>query len=646
MAGRTALILVAALALGRSLTEAPTPSLPIPVRVETLVSAKVGEPREFWVSLPDRYNDSAETYPVLYVMDGDFNFTSGVIGGVRQAASSGEIPEFIIVGIKNTNRSMDIFPEEVTYPDGSKDGGRANRYLDFVRDELIPRVAKTYRTADYRILYGTSNTGFTAVHALFRTPDLANAYIAASATLSVPSFRTERDNLVGNFKGGRRELVLVMGEHDYPTVVSLNGALKETIGIKAPAGLTCRLRVIENGEHVPPDALVEGLRVLFQGWKVTRPLTESSFAEIRAQVDGRPEKFGVPGRIDEDALKGLGDRLLGEKKLAKALEVLEYRATSYPQSADAQVGLGDAYRQSGKPDKARDCYQRALVITPGYAAAIAKLKGDEKVAGYLGQSPPEQTPQLFRLRTHEGYFAGDRIAISADGKELYYTEVTNTWSDYNIRYYKYSDQKWNGPFDLFPGFLGPALSVDNETMSFEKYNDSRTCWHSKRIDAGWSAPTLCTEVPDPKDKHYLQDTASGRVYASSRGALNGIGQMDISTYVKSDATGAYHSLGRPLNSPGNEGDFYVARDEAFIVFGSPHRGGFGGGDLFISFKESDGSWSDPKNLGATVNTPGYEFGPYVTDDKRYLFYSSSSDFTRVDVYWIRFDGLVETLRKR
>jgi tetratricopeptide (TPR) repeat protein len=307
------------------------------------------------------------------MMDGDLNFNSGVIGGVRQAAWLGEIPEFILVGIKNTNRSKDIFPEEVTYPDGSKDGGRANQYLDFVRDELIPHVAKTYRATDYRILYGTSNTGFTAVHALFRNPDLADAYIAASATLGVPSFRSGRDNLVGGFKGGRHELVLVMGEHDYPTVVSLNGALKETIGIKAPAGLTCRLRVIENGEHVPPDALVEGLRVLFQGWKIIRPLTASSFAEIRAQVDGRLEKFGVPGKLDEDALKGLGDRLLGEKKFAKALEVLEYRAASYPRSADGQLGLGDAFRQSGNVDRARECYKRALALAPGHAAATARL---------------------------------------------------------------------------------------------------------------------------------------------------------------------------------------------------------------------------------------------------------------------------------
>lgn len=378
MTHRTALILVAVLALGRASTEAQTSSLPIPVRVDTLASAKVGEPREFWVSLPDRYNESTETYPVIYMMDGDFNFTSGVIGGIRQAASLGEMPEFIVVGIKNTNRSKDIFPEEVTYPDGSKDGGRANQYLDFVRDELIPRVSKTYRTGDYRILYGTSNTGFTAVHALFRTPDLANAYIAASATLSVPSFRSARDNLVGGFKGGRRELVLVMGEYDFPTVVSLNGGLKETIGMKAPAGLTCRLRVIENGEHVPPDALIEGLRVLFQGWKTTRRLTESSFAEIRAQVDGRLERFGVPGKIDEDALRSLGSSLLGEKKFAKAIEVLEYRATSYPRSADAQFGVGDAYQQAGNVAKAKECYKRALTIAPDHAAAIAKLKDLEK----------------------------------------------------------------------------------------------------------------------------------------------------------------------------------------------------------------------------------------------------------------------------
>ena len=152
--------------------------------------------------------------------------------------------------------------------------------------------------------------------------------------------------------------------------------------MKSPSGLTCRLRVIESGEHVPPNALVEGLRVLFEGWKITRPLTEGSFAEIRAQVDRRLEQFGVAGTIDEDALNSLGNSLLGEKKSAKALEVLAYRAASYPRSVDGQVGLGDAHRQAGNPDRARECYRQALALAPGHAVATARMKELEQRRDY------------------------------------------------------------------------------------------------------------------------------------------------------------------------------------------------------------------------------------------------------------------------
>jgi len=212
-------------------------------------------------------------------------------------------------------------------------------------------VAKTYRTTNYRILYGTSNTGFTAVHALFRTPDLANAYIAASATLGVPSFRSARDELVGSFKGVRRELVLVMGEHDYPTVVSLNGALKETIGTRALRGSPADSASSRTANTSRLTRWSKGCACCSRVGR--SPVRSTSAASPRSGPRWTAVSRSSACRvgIDEDALKGLGDRLLGEKKFARALEVLEYRATSYPQSADAQVGLGDAYRQSGNLDK-------------------------------------------------------------------------------------------------------------------------------------------------------------------------------------------------------------------------------------------------------------------------------------------------------
>ena len=66
--------------------------------------------------------------------------------------------------------------------------------------------------------------------------------------------------------------------------------------------------------------------------------------------------------------------LLEEKKSAKAVEVLRYRADQYPRSADARVALGEAYLQSGQKDKARECFKQALALVPGHPEAAAKLK--------------------------------------------------------------------------------------------------------------------------------------------------------------------------------------------------------------------------------------------------------------------------------
>jgi predicted alpha/beta superfamily hydrolase len=269
---------------------AVAPALPFPVHKDKLTSIKVGEFREFYVSLPDNYLASGEKYPVLLMLDGEFNFNSGTIGGLRHAAQLGEMPDFIIVGIPNTDRGKDCFPEELTYGDGSKAGGRADRFLDFIREELVPHIEKNFRCQKLRVLYGTSNTGFTAVYALFHSPELADYYVAVSATLRVPYFLSQRDQLVRDFKGGERKLSLVMGENDFPTILSQNGELKEKCDVIAPVGLSCRFAVIENAGHVPDNALLLGLRRLFAGWKTGDPLNAGGKDEAGRSKDAGEKK--------------------------------------------------------------------------------------------------------------------------------------------------------------------------------------------------------------------------------------------------------------------------------------------------------------------------------------------------------------------
>jgi predicted alpha/beta superfamily hydrolase len=236
-------------------------------RYHKIYSEKIGENREINVSVPEEYESKGKRYPVIYMMDGELNATPGFIGGIRYLESLGKMPEFIIVGIRNTDRGKDVFPDIVTFSDGTQDGGRADKYLGFIHEELIPFIEKNYRTENYRILFGTSNSGFTTVYDMFKNQGFFNAYIAASATLSIPSFNSARDSLVKNWQGGARTLVLVMGENDFPTIIRLNGALKEVVDINNPEGLSCRLSVIQGEGHVPASSIVVGLESLFQDWK-------------------------------------------------------------------------------------------------------------------------------------------------------------------------------------------------------------------------------------------------------------------------------------------------------------------------------------------------------------------------------------------
>ena len=88
---------------------------------------------------------------------------------------------------------------------------------------------------------------------------------------------------------------------------------------------------------------------------------------------------------------------------------------------------------------------------------------------YLGQTPPENIPKALPLFVNQGFFAAERIAISNDGRDIYYSEIKGYYPirGENIKRYTFADGKWNGPVDLFVGYA-PALSVTGDTMYIER----------------------------------------------------------------------------------------------------------------------------------------------------------------------------------
>ncbi len=68
---------------------------------------------------------------------------------------------------------------------------------------------------------------------------------------------------------------------------------------------------------------------------------------------------------------------------------------------------------------------------------------------------------------------------------------------------------------------------------------------------------------------------------------------------------------------------YVSPDFEVIFLSLKLAGGKGEEDLYVSFKDSKNEWTAPKNLGAAINTAGFEISPFLSKDKRRLYFSSN-----------------------
>jgi hypothetical protein len=270
---------------------------------------------------------------------------------------------------------------------------------------------------------------------------------------------------------------------------------------------------------------------------------------------------------------------------------------------------------------------------------IQICQAQNETINYLNQSIPGDTPKIFPLSVKQGFFAAERIAVSNDGKEIYYSEIKGYYPirGENIKSYSFSDGKWTGPFDLFDGYA-PALSLTGDTMFFERKdveNKSET-YISVKSKAGWSNPIRILTQLDKA--HYYQVTKNGNQYISSI-ALNGTGLNDWCRVIIEGADTSAISLGRPLNTGGENLDFYVSRDESYmIVTNRPALG--------ISYRKSDGTWTNPRNFGPKINFGLGSWGPWVTPDNKYLFYSTGTkpDYSDVYVYWVRIDGAIDSLK--
>ena len=267
---------------------------------------------------------------------------------------------------------------------------------------------------------------------------------------------------------------------------------------------------------------------------------------------------------------------------------------------------------------------------------------------YLGQTPPGNTPVKFapNLINDSPFFSMDRCAFSADGKEFYY-DRNNTWfssKDASIQTFKFNGTKWVGPTLVVPNIYAPSFSKDGRTLYFIGGGRGIVS-QLHRIGNGWGKPE--TFIKRSYGMYDFMPTNSGNMYAASNvnGKINDFTCYDISVMKPvNTADTTITTLGKPLNTPGFDGDFFIAPDESYIVVSAKEHPDYEC-ELFISYHKKDGTWTNPKSLGPEINNGlAHRWGEYVTPNNKYLLYSYGHGPQDCALYWVRFDNLLESLK--
>lgn len=243
----------------------------------------------------------------------------------------------------------------------------------------------------------------------------------------------------------------------------------------------------------------------------------------------------------------------------------------------------------------------------------------------MGQTPPGEIAEPFApgiISTSGWELEG---VFSPNLKEFYYVTrgdnnkgaIVNGFREVNNVWEKYLEFPRNGEVTFSP---------DGERMHMAK-------GYKERTKGGWSARKSVGPEIDRSDFGVMRLSASSAgtyVFDDNRGEVIRISRLLDGNRTEPVELGANINSGRWTAHP------FIAPDESYLIWDSERPEGFGSSDLYISFKQQDGSWGRAINMGDKVNSDKWDAYATVTSDGKYILFNRGMDNenSNVDIYWV------------
>jgi predicted alpha/beta superfamily hydrolase len=240
--------------------------------LRTIKSKYVAQDYKINIFFPKDYEEEGKSYPVIYVLDAEYNF--GCVAYIaRRLMKNEDIPKVLLVGIAYNTDYEDFYDKRfrdstpVSRIHGHNSGG-AEQFTQFMEKELIPFINRNFKTIpEDRTLVGHSITGFYCFYTLFRHPGLFDRYIVVSPSLWFSGgivFEYE-EAFSSNHKDISGFVYLSVGGEESQRMREGSTKLNDTLLKRGYSHLKFKFSLVEGENHrsLFPYAFSRGLRFVF-----------------------------------------------------------------------------------------------------------------------------------------------------------------------------------------------------------------------------------------------------------------------------------------------------------------------------------------------------------------------------------------------
>jgi OOP family OmpA-OmpF porin len=322
---------------------------------------------------------------------------------------------------------------------------------------------------------------------------------------------------------------------------------------------------------------------------------------------------------------------------ARKIDKTLYRAVSLKLVLNTKVVPGinqiDAIAISDSREKIRlkvnDINYSSIVPFPEDLGNLVNSDSDER----LPIISPDGKTLYFTRKAHE-----DNIG-DAKNDDIWYSKLQadNSWGKAKNIDSPLNNERHN--FVVAVGQGGDLIYVQN---AYKRWSKDGIAF-AKLLGNIWENP----EAMKIEEMYNLSTfvnyhvSPDGRILMMAIEREDAVGDMDlyVSFRVHEKEWSEPKNLGKTVNSIGMESSVFLAADYKTIYFASSGHYGYGGLDIFMAKRldESWENWSEPQNLGSYLNTPGNDFNYSVPASGTYAYFSSDfrgrgqSDLYRIEL---------------